>query len=385
MILRQKVLDRLAVLVRRNHVTALLGARQVGKTTLAPQFSGAHPAASTFLDLENPVDLARLADPLPALGPRSGLVVVGEVQRRPDLFPVLRVLADRAGTPARFLLLGRASPELLRQSSVSLAGRIAYHELRGISLSETGPAARRTLWLHGGFPRSYLAESDAASAEWRRDFIRTFLERDLPQVGIRIPAETLRRFWTMVAHYHGQVWNGAELARAFAIAESTVRRYLDTLAATLVLRLLPAWHANLGTRQIKSPKVYIGDPGLLHALLGIESHDDLVVHSKVGASFEGLAGSEVVRRLDARPEECFFWGTHTGAELDLLIVRGRRRRGFEFKDTSAPALTPSMRTAIEDLRLDRLEVIHAGDEAFPLATNVRAVPLARLEAEVEPL
>ncbi len=387
MIHRTRELERLAALVRRNPVTALLGARQVGKTTLARQFAAGRPegVGVTALDMENPADLARLADPLLALGPLRGLVIIDEVQRRPDLFPVLRVLADRDDAPARFLLLGSASPDLLRQSSESLAGRIAYHELGGFALDETGPAALRDLWSRGGFPRSFLAESDGASFEWRRDFIRTYLERDVPQLGIRIPSETLRRFWTMVAHYHAQVWNGAELARAFSIAESTVRRYLDTLAAVLVLRLLPAWHENIGKRQVKAPKVFVADPGLLHALLGIASHDDLVSHPKLGASWEGFAGSEVVRILGARPGECFSWRTHAGAELDLLVVRGRRRRGVEFKYTSAPALTPSMRTAVDDLRLDGLDVIHAGDAVFPLAEKVRAVPLARAAEILEPL
>ena len=385
MIDRRTELDRVGDLLRRNPITALLGARQVGKTTLARQLAARQSEPPPFFDLENPADLARLVDPLLALGPLTGLVVIDEIQRRPDLFPVLRVLADRERTPARFLLLGSASPELLRQSSESLAGRIAYHELRGFSLDEVGPPSLTDLWSRGGFPRSFLAESDVASAEWRRDFIRMFLERDLPQLGIRIPAETLRRFWTMLAHYHGQVWHGAELARAFAIAESTVRRYLDTLVAALVVRILPAWHENLGKRQVKSPKVFVADSGLLHALLGLEDLDDLAAHPKVGASWEGFAGTEIERCLGARPEECFFWGTHAGAELDLLVVRGQRRRGFEFKYSSAPVLTPSMRIAVGDLRLDSLDVIHAGSEVFPLAERVRAVPLARISAEIEPL
>ena len=385
MIDRSRELDRVADLVRRNPVTALLGARQVGKTTLARQLAARPPASAPYFDLENPVDLVRLDDPMLALGPLSGLVVIDEIQRRPDLFPALRVLADREGTPARFLLLGSASPELLRQTSESLAGRIAYHELGGFSLDEVGPSSLKSLWSRGGFPRSFLAESDAASVEWRRDFIRTFLERDLMQLGIRIPSQTLGRFWTMLAHYHGQVWHGAELARAFAIAESTVRRYLDTLVAALVVRVLPAWHENLGKRQVKSPKVFIGDSGLLHALLGLEDPDDLAAHPKVGASWEGFAGAEIERQLGARRGECNFWGTHAGAELDLLVIRGRRRRGFEFKYSSAPVLTPSMRIAVADLRLDSLEVIHAGSETYALGERVRAVPLARIAAEVEPL
>jgi predicted AAA+ superfamily ATPase len=382
---RTKELDRGGDLLRLNPIAALLGARQVGKTTLARQLAARQSQPPPFFDLENPADLARLADPMLALEPLTGLVVIDEIQRRPDLFPVLRVLADREGTPARFLLLGSASPELLRQSSESLAGRIAYHELGGFSLDEVGSSSLKSLWSRGGFPRSFLAESDSASVEWRRDFVRTFLERDLPQLGIRIPAQTLGRFWTMLAHYHGQMWHGAELARAIAIAESTVRRYLDTLVAALVVRVLPAWHENLGKRQVKSPKVFVADSGLLHALLGLEDADDLAAHPKVGASWEGFAGAEIERRLGTRRGECSFWATHGGAELDLLVVRGRRRRGFEFKYSSAPVLTPSMRIAVDDLRLDSLEVIHAGSETYRLGDRVRAVPLARVAAEVEPL
>jgi predicted AAA+ superfamily ATPase len=273
----------------------------------------------------------------------------------------------------------------VKGSSESLAGRIAYHELRGFSLDEVGSDLRDRLWLRGGFPRAFLAESDAASAEWRRDFVRTFLERDLAQLGVRIPAETLRRFWTMVAHYHGQVWSGAELARSFGVADTTVRRYLDVLTAALVLRQLSPWHENLGKRQVKAPKVFVNDTGLLHSLLGIETAFDLGGHPKVGASWEGFAAAQVIRQIGARADECYFWATHGGAELDLLVVRGQRRYGFEFKYTSAPSVTKSMHSAREDLHLARLDVVHAGEEVFPMREGIRAVALRRIQDALEPI
>ncbi len=341
--------------------------------------------ASVRFDLEDPDDLARLADPKLALGRLDALVVIDEVQRRPDLFPVLRVLVDRPGAIARFLILGSASPELLRQGSESLAGRIAFHELAGFALDEVGTDAREPLWLRGGFPRSFLAASDEHSAEWRRSFVQTLIERDLPQLGSQVPAPTLHRFWRMLAHHHAQVWNGAELGRALGVSGSTVRRYLDLLAGALVVRLLPPWHENLGKRQVKAPKLYISDTGLLHSLLGIETLDDLQSHPKVGASWEGFVLAELVTRLGARPDECFFWATHAGAELDLLVVRGRRRLGFEIKRTSAPSTTRSMHAAMETLGLERLDVIHAGEHTFQLRDGLRAVAFERLHEDVEAL
>jgi predicted AAA+ superfamily ATPase len=273
----------------------------------------------------------------------------------------------------------------LRQTSESLAGRIYYHELGGFDLDEVGVAARNQLWLRGGFPRSFTAATDSDSAEWRRGFVRTFLERDLPALGIGIPPETLRRFWTMIAHYHGQVWNGAELARAFGVSNMTVRRYLDLLTSALVLRQLLPWHENLSKRQVKSPKVYVADSGLLHTLLQLETRENLEGHPKVGASWEGFALCEVVERLGARREEVFFWATHAGAEIDLLVIRGQRRFGFELKRTAAPKMTPSIWTALEDLRLDRIDVVYPGEHTFPLAERVRAVALSRLYEDLEPL
>lgn len=376
--------DTLTELLRRNPVVAITGARQTGKTTLARELAR-EAGGATFLDLEDPDDLARLGEPMLALRPLEGLVVVDEVQRRPELFPVLRVLADRPGRPATFLVLGSASPDLLKQSSESLAGRIAYHELGGFTLDEVGAAEREPLWLRGGFPRSFLAESDEESRAWREGFIRTFLERDLPQLGFTIPSVTLRRFWTMVAHVHGQTWNGSEIARSLAVSEASVRRYVDLLTSALVLDQLQPWHENLSKRQVRSPKVFVTDSGLLHVLLGIETHEELTGHPKLGASWEGFAMKQVVRQLGLRSSECYFWATHAGAELDLLVVKGRRRWGFEFKRTSQPKVTRSMATAIDDLGLRGLTVIHAGADSFPLSKKIRAVALARIGSDLESL
>lgn len=384
MIPRPAHLERLRGLLRRHPVVGLVGARQVGKTTLARTLAAEHRSGATFFDLEDPRALARLESPTHALEDLRGLVVLDEVHHRPDLFPILRVLADREGTPARFLVLGSASPELLRQGSETLAGRIAWHELPGLDLSEVG-AARDALWLRGGFPRSLLAESDEASLEWRVEFVRSYLERDLAGLGVRTPAATLRRFWVMLAHYHGQVWNSAELARAFGVSEKTVRHYLDLLASTFMVLRLEPWHANVGKRQVKAPKVYLADSGILHALLGVSSREDLLAHPKVGASWEGFALQEIVRRLGARREECFFFGLHSGGELDLLVVRGRQRLGFEMKFTDAPRTTRSMHTTREALGLQRIDVVHAGKRTFELANEVRALALERLAEDVEPL
>jgi predicted AAA+ superfamily ATPase len=385
MIARERHLERLSWLFQTFPVVAILGARQVGKTTIARALGQRWGRPVTRFDLESAADLALLADPELTLGPLQGLVILDEIQRRPELFPLLRVLADRPDSDTKFLVLGSASPDLLRQTSESLAGRIGYHRLHGLALDETGPATLDRLWLRGGFPRSFLAPGEAESFEWRRSFLQTFLERDLPQLGIRTPAETLRRFWSMVAHYHAQTWNGAEIARAFGVGESSVRRYLDLLTDALVLRQLPPWHANVSKRQVRSPKVFVEDSGLLHALLGIESANDLAGHPKVGASWEGFLIKEIVERLNARKEECFFWATHSGAELDLLIVSGQRRLGFEVKRTSTPRLTRSMAEVQEDLGLERIDVIHAGDRTFSLARNVRAVAASQLLDEIEPL
>src|SRR2546426_3042 len=378
-------LRRLTTLVREFPVVGLVGPRQVGKTTLAGGLAREWRGHVARFDLESPADLARLADPALALGPLRGLVVIDEFQRRPDLLPVLRVLADRQRRAARFLVLGSASPDLLRGSSETLAGRIAYHELSGFSLAEVNPSRLGTLWLRGGFPRSFLARTEPASWRWRQLIIRTFLERDLPGLGIRLGADTLHRFWAMLAHYHAQVWNASELSRAFGVADTTVRGYLDLLASAFMLRLLTPWSENLAKRQVKAPKVYLRDTGLLHALLGIRRADDLERHPKVGASWEGFMLSEVIQRLGAEPRECHFWATHGGVELDLLVIRGRRRLGFEFKRTTSPSVTRSMHVALADLKLERLDVLHAGENTFPLEPKIRAVAAHRVLQDVAPL
>lgn len=381
MIERSRELKTLTGLIGRHPVVGIIGARQVGKTTLARQLTARHKGPVTFFDLENPADLTRLDDPLLALESLRGLVVIDEVQRRPGLFPVLRVLVDRPRRPARFLVLGSASPGLLRQSSESLAGRIAYHELGGLALDEVGAAQADKLWWRGGFPRAFVPRSEAASGEWRRSFIRTFLERDIPQLGSGVPAPTLQRFWMMLAHYHGQVWNSSEFARSFGVADTTVRSYLDLLVGALVVQILLPWYENLAKRQVKAPKVFIADSGLLHTLLNLRLRTELESHPKVGASWEGFVIQEIIRHLGARREECWFWATHSGAELDLLVVRGAQRLGFEVKRTTTPSLTSSMRSALNDLSLKHLYVVHAGARSFPLARNVTALAFRRLPAD----
>lgn len=374
---------RVEQLLRQFPVVAILGARQVGKSSLARRIVERRKGPTTYFDLEDRADLSRLSDPGLALRGLRGLIVLDEIQRLPEVFPLLRVLADRKPVRARFLVLGSATPELLQQSSESLAGRIAYHRLGGFSLDEVDDVDR--LWLRGGFPRAFLARSAAASFDWRSSFIETFLARDVAQLGIGIAPEAIRRFWMMLAHYHGQIWNAAEFARSFGVGNTTVRRYLDALSSVFVVRQLLPWHENLRKRQVKSPKVFVADSGMLHALLGLQTRQQLLAHPKVGASWEGFALSQVVSRLGAQPHECFHWATHAGAELDLLVMRGNRRLGFEVKLTEAPSVTKSMRVAIDDLRLSRLFVIHAGEKCFPLAENIQALSASRLVGELRPL
>lgn len=385
MIERDRELNTLRTLLRRHPVVGIIGARQVGKTTLARSFIKDIKGPSSYFDLENPEDLARLEDPMLALKGLKGAVVIDEIQRRPNLFPVLRVLVDRPNAPFRFLVLGSASPDLLQQGSETLAGRIFYHELGGFSLDEVGAENHMRLWLRGGFPRSYLARSHAESDEWRRGFIGTFMERDVPQLGITIRSTTLRRFWTMLAHYHGQVWNASEFARSFGVADTTVRNYLDLLTSALVIRQLLPWHENISKRQVRAPKVYIADSGVLHTLLNLRTQTDLEGHPKVGASWEGFVLGQIIRQLGVRPDECFFWATHGGAELDLLVLSGQQRLGFEVKRTTSPRLTASMRNALSDLKLRRLDVIHAGEQTFPLEKKVQAVALSRLLEDFKPI
>jgi predicted AAA+ superfamily ATPase len=360
--------------LRRSPAVALLGPRQVGKTTLARQFL--KPDSPNYFDLENAVDLDRLAEPMAALSPLRGLVVIDEVQRRPELFPALRVLIDSQARPASFLILGSASPALLRQSSESLAGRLEIIDTPGFALREVGTTQLERLWNRGGFPRAFLADTDADSLAWREGFLRLTVERDLPALGLGAPPVTVRRFWSMVAHYHGQVWNSAEPARALGVSEPTVRRYLDFLTSADLVRQLQPWFENLGKRQVKAPKVYVRDSGLLHALFNLGALDAVLAHPKAGASWEGFLLEEVLKA--ARPDQAYFWATHQGAELDLLMFKGSRRVGVEFKRADAPTLTPSMRIAMADLKLDTLFVLYPGLRRYTLANRVEVLPAASI-------
>lgn len=371
MIPRPTVINQIDRALNIHPIAALLGPRQCGKTTVARMVAQRQP--STYFDLEDPVDLRRLSAPMTVLQSLSGLVIIDEVQRRPDLFPLLRVLADRPVNPAQFLLLGSASPQLVQGVSESLAGRIGFIDLSGFDLTETGPSERDRLWLRGGFPRSFLAADDSASMLWRQDFIRTFLERDIPQLGITIPAETLRRFWTMVAHYHGQVWNAAEFARSLGTSELTARRYLDILSGAYMVRVLPPWFENISKRQVKAPKIYVRDSGILHALLQLTTMADLQSHPKLGASWEGFAVEQIIRLLETR--DAYYWATHGGAELDLLVRIGGKHYGFEFKYADAPGTTRSMRIALEDLSLEHLWVVYPGGQDYALDARISVIPI----------
>ena len=374
MIKRRDALADVRRALARSRVVAILGPRQCGKTTLARQFLSTDSA--NYFDLEDPTTLPRLDEPMTALGGLNGLVVIDEIHRRPELFPVLRVLADRDPLPARFLILGSASPDLLRQSSESLAGRIETVALGGFSLRDVGLAAHARHWRRGGFPLAFLARSEVESLAWRKNFVQTFLERDLPQLGVGTPAMTLLRFWTMLAHYHGQVWNAAEPARSLGVSETSIRRYLDLLTGMFMIRQLQPWHANLKKRQVKAPKVYFRDTGLLHQLLGIRTEKEQLSHPKCGASWEGYVIEEVLKAVE--PDEHYFWATHGGAELDLLLIKDGRRYGIECKRMDAPRLTPSMHIAMEDLDLDHLTVIYPGAKPYPLSDKVTVAPLSVL-------
>jgi predicted AAA+ superfamily ATPase len=355
----------------------LAGPRQCGKTTLA-RILATEEKDCTFFDLEKAVDRRRLETPEQALGSLEGLVIIDEVQRQPALFETLRVLLDRPDQNTRFLLLGSASPTLIKGISESLAGRMGLVDLGPLQLQETGADSWKTLWYRGGFPRSYLATSDASSCVWRESFIRTFLERDIPQFGITVPAETLRRFWTMIAHYHGQVWNGAEFARSLGSSEPTARRYLDILAGAFMVRVLPPWHENLKKRQLKAPKLYVRDSGLLHSLFELESPEEVRGHPKAGASWEGFVIEQLVTATGSR--SAYYWATHGGAELDLMLIIRGKRFGFEFKHSDAPAATKSMHTALSDLGLDHLWVIYPGTESYPLGERLTALPITAVPA-----
>ena len=374
MLNREPIEFRIRKALKRSRVVALVGPRQSGKTTLAREFVKADSV--NYFDLEDPAALARLAQPMVALAPLKGIVVIDEIQRSPDLFPVLRVLADRKPLPARFLVLGSASPALLQQSSESLAGRLEVIDVAGLSLSELGATHSEKLWHRGGFPRSYLARSDADSLSWRQEYIRTIVERDLPQLGSAVAPAAMRRFWSMLAHYHGQIWSASEPARSLGVSEPTVRRYLDLLTGAYLARQLPPWHENLAKRQVKAPKAYVRDCGLLHALLGIASAKALLEHPKSGASWEGYIIEEVLKALDARDPH--FWATHQGAELDLLLFHRGRRIGIEIKRADAPLVTKSMHIALADLKLDRLLILYPGKLAYALGDRVDVLPVANI-------
>lgn len=380
MIQRSVIFQQLQTALGRSRIVVLSGPRQCGKTTLARQLLAEDSV--NYFDLEDPLSLARLDEPMTALSPLRGLVVIDEVQRRPDLFPVLRVLVDRRDNPARFLILGSASGDLLRQTSESLAGRMERVTIGGFLLPEVGAAAEQALWLRGGLPLAYLADSDTDSLVWRKEFIQTLLERDFPQWGVRVPATALRRFWVMLAHYHGQIWKASEPARALGVSESTMRRHLDLLTDAFMVRQLSPYHANLRKRQVKSPKIYVRDSGLLHQLLGIDSLKTLLTHPKIGASWEGFVIEHVL--MTVAHDEAFFWATHQGAEVDLILRRGDELSGIECKRTDTPRMTPSIRIALEDLGLRSVSIVYPGTKRFPVAPRVEAVPLqAFAESEAE--
>lgn len=346
-------------------VCAILGPRQVGKTTLARMYLEKYqPEEVVFFDLENPTDLERLDNPMLALSklPHK-LVVIDEIQRRAELFPILRVLVDKKERQQKFLILGSASRDLIQQSSETLAGRIGYLELTPFSLLEVKDVDK--LWLRGGFPDAYLAIDNQVSVVWRQDYIRTFLERDIPALGFSVPPQTMRRFWLMLANYHGQTLNTSELGRSLGVSGHTVRAYLDILTGTFMVRSLEPWFENISKRQVKAPKIYFRDSGILHTLIGIDTNDQLQIYSKLGALWEGFALEEVIRTIKAIPEECYFWATHADAELDLLIIKNGKRLGFEFKYADAPKVTKSMRIALDDLKLDHLFIIYPGDKSYP--------------------
>jgi predicted AAA+ superfamily ATPase len=376
---RTELAEQIRKGLKRSPAVALLGPRQCGKSTLA-RWLAVQQGGGSYFDLESPADLQALAEPMTTLSPLRGLVVIDEIQRRPELFPVLRVLLDRRPVRARFLILGSAAPELLHQTSETLAGRIALIEMSGFNLGEVGENAWRGLWLRGGFPRSFLAPSLQDSLAWREDFIRTFLERDLAEFGTRIPAAAIRRFWTMVAHGSAGIWNGSAIGNSLDESHTTIRRRLDLLSSALVVRVLQPWFENLSKRQVKSPKVYVRDTGLLHSLLGIGSQAQLNSHPQLGASWEGFVIEQLL--MQVRPREAYYWRTQAGAELDLFLPMGIRRWGVEVKYSDAPKLTPSMQAAMHDLRLHRLLVVYPGQRRYALAPNIEVMSIASAVAEL---
>jgi predicted AAA+ superfamily ATPase len=377
MIIREALLGAINRAFEVLPVVALLGPRQVGKTTLAAQFCARLDGKALVFDLESPTDLRRLSLPETVLSEPAALTIIDEIQRLPGLFEILRVIVDRTARQQRFLILGSASPDLMKGVTESMAGRVGFVDVPGFSIGEAGREAMRTLWLRGGFPEAFLARSETASMAWRGAFVRTFLERDIPALGIHIPAERLRRFWTMLAHHHGSVWNSAVLARSLGTSEASTRHYLDILAGAYMLRILPPWFENIGKRQVKSPKIYLRDSGLLHTLLDLPDQKALFGHPQCGLSWEGFALEQV---LTAYPDaQAYFWGTHAGAELDLMLRVQGKRYGFEFKLSEAPGASKSMHIALETLGLEQIFVIHPGQAAYPLAERIAACPLDQPE------
>lgn len=374
---RIKELKLLKERLKENPVVAILGPRQCGKTTLSKQFSRNVSEEVHFFDLEDPRHLARLENPTLALGNLKGFIVIDEIQRKPDLFSVLRVLVDK-NSSAKYIILGSASRDLIVQSSESLAGRISYIEMGGFSIEHLSAADIKKLWIRGGFPRSFLAESEQSSFQWRQDFVATFLERDIPNLGIKIPARTLRQFWMMLAHYHGQIFNASEIGRSMSISDNTARRYLDLLSGTFVVRQLQPWYYNTKKRIVKRPKMYFRDSGILHALLSLDNYNAVTTYPKLGASWEGFAIQQTIEHLNLREEETFFWAVHTGAELDLVFAKKGKLWGIEVKYDEAPRLTKSMKFAMSELSLSHLWVIYPGTENYPLDKNISAVSIGKI-------
>lgn len=371
MIERRDYLNTLKTALSRSKIAAILGPRQSGKTTLAKEYAKDNPCA--FFDMESPSDEAKLQNPEMFLSNIQGLIIIDEIQLKPELFPVLRVLADKYPENGRFLILGSVSPDLIKNASESLAGRIEFIELQGFNIKECGGKNWKKLWIRGGFPRSFLAESEEDSTAWREGFIRTFLQRDIPQFGITIPAPTLRRFWTMLAHSHGQILNSSELAKSMGLSDKTIKSYIDILTATYMVRQLQPWYENLKKRQVKSPKIYLRDSGLLHQLLGISDFNSLSGHPKIGSSWEGFALEQVLfKNAGVEP---YYWATYSGGEIDLLIIKDGKKIGYEFKYSEIPKTSKSMFSALETLSLDEIRVIYPGGEAFPLHERIFVQPL----------
>lgn len=375
MIPRKRYSEQILNALGRSPIVALLGPRQCGKTTLARSIAGETP--STYFDLESQTDRRKLENPELIFSSLSGLVVMDEIQLLPDLFPALRVTVDKPDNQCRFLILGSASPHVLRNVSESLAGRVEFVDLAGFDISEIGSANWQTLWIRGGFPRSYLAQNEQDSFAWREGFIRTFLQRDIPQLGITISASDMRKFWTMLSHFHGQVWNASRIAASMGVSDKTVRSYLDILTETYMVRQLPPWYENVSKRQVKSPKMYFRDTGLLHTLLGLDNYLSLTGHPQVGASWEGFALEQTLQIL--RPAQAYFWATYSHAELDLFLIHQGRRYGIEFKFNEAPATSKSMKIALDSLNLDKLFIIYPGKDLYPADKNIIVCPIEKIQ------